>query len=206
MQNLEQIFKKIEEETQKKIQQITYQTEQKKLSLKERYEELERKEKEKIEKEMLQDFELNKKRIYTENVIKYHRRIEELKNSVFSTFINIVKDIVLNLTKQEYYELIKTAIIKNAFLGEKNYIVFDKTEKLNLEEKKKLLREVSEQLIKLNPKTEIEIRSDKNVEVDFGISIFSNQKNRKFVLDTIIENLKPQLEQKLNELFKEVIK
>lgn len=206
MQNLEQIFKKIEEETQKKIQQITYQTEQKKLSLKEKYEELERKEKEKIEKEMLQDFELNKKRIYTENVIKYHRRIEELKNSVFSTFINIVKDIVLNLTKQEYYELIKTAIIKNAFLGEKNYIVFDKTEKLNLEEKKKLLREVSEQLIKLNPKTEMEIRSDKNVEVDFGISIFSNQKNRKFVLDTIIENLKPQLEQKLNELFKEVIK
>lgn len=206
MQQLQQILKKIEEEAEKRIQQIDEQIKQKKSELEQNYSLIEQKRKKEIEEELTQELELNKKRIYTENIINYHKKIEEIKNSLFSTLVDKLKELILKLDKNDYYNLIKSIIIKNAFLGEKNYIVFDKTNKLNSAEKQNLLKEVEKELTKINPKTELEMLEDKNSNIEFGISIVAAEKNKKFVLDTIIETLKPNLEQKFNEYFKEIIK
>lgn len=206
MQQIQQILNKIEEEVANRIQQIDEQIKQKKVELEQKYSLIEQQRKKEIEEELNQDLELNKKRVYTENIINYHKKIEEIKNSLFLELINNLKDLILNLDKTEYYNLIKSIILKNAFLGEKNNIVFDRTNKLNLEEKRNLLKEVKKQLEKINPTTDLNISEDKNFEIDFGISIVSDKKSKKFTLDTIIETLRPKLEQKLNEIFKEIVK
>ncbi|MEM4367746.1 MAG: hypothetical protein QXO21_01845 [Candidatus Anstonellales archaeon] len=206
MQQIQQILNKIEEEVANRIQQIDEQIKQKKVELEQKYSLIEQQRKKEIEEELNQDLELNKKRVYTENIINYHKKIEEIKNSLFLELINKLKELILNLDKTEYYNLIKSIILKNAFLGEKNNIVFDRTNKLNLEEKRNLLKEVKKQLEKINPTTDLNISEDKNFEIDFGTSIVSDKKSKKFTLDTIIETLRPKLEQKLNEIFKEIVK
>ncbi|MEN3013520.1 MAG: hypothetical protein ABDH23_02755 [Endomicrobiia bacterium] len=206
MQNLEQIFKKIEEETSKKILEIEQQTKQKMLELEKNYSLLEEQRKKEIEEELNQSFELNKKRIFTENVIAYHRKIEEIKNKIFLDLIDKIKNVILHLDKQDYYNLIKNIIVKNAFPGEKNYIVVDDTNKLKKEEIQKLLSEAKNALKKINPETDLELKEDKNIKFEFGVYILADKKSKKFNLDTIMETLKPYLEQKLNEVFKETIK
>ncbi|MFQ3675682.1 MAG: hypothetical protein SNJ64_03985, partial [Endomicrobiia bacterium] len=82
--------------------------------------------------------ELEKKRIFTEEFIKFNKTVEFNKQEILKKIFSKATQEILNISKSEYKNFIKNLIIKNLFLNKKNEISFDETNKLSEQEKQDL--------------------------------------------------------------------
>lgn len=197
MNGVENILKKIEQEVEQKKEKIRQEATQKKQQIEENYKNLILQKKKQIDTEIEQEIDLEKKRIYTEKFINYNKKVEQLKNELFTTITKKFKEELYNLDKKDYYDLIKSILAKNLFFDEHNIIVFDT--KLSLQEQQKLVDEILFKVKKEYKKTIVEIAKD--THTDFGIKIISGKKKREFNSENIIEVIIPYIEQEINNIF-----
>lgn len=197
MQQLEPILKKIEESIAQKIDEVKKEVEQKKFELKQKYDTLLEQSKLNIKSEFQQKLELAKKRIYSETVVEFNKKVEEIKNQLLANLLDQIKHELLNLNKNEYYQLVKNFLEKNIFHNEHNVITFDSSGKISKEEQKKLVNEVVKNL----KNTTAEVKDTKTT-LEFGVKIVAGKKIKEFTLQTLLEFIKPYCEKEVNNLIR----
>lgn len=200
MKEIKDILDKIQQEVEKKRVQIQQEFETKKHELEQKYQSMLQQEKKQLEIKSLQDLELAKKKVYTEKFIEYNKQVEKIKNDLYKSLIEKLKQELFNLDKTEYYNLIKSILIKNVFPNEVNRVTFDDTNKLSKIEQQRLLNEVELEIKKKYQYTKLDLDKDDKEKLDFGIKISVGQKSKRFTIDVLIEILKPYAEEEINKL------
>lgn len=199
MNDLNTLINKIEQEVNAIIEQIKQEFEIKKTELKQTYNEILQQTKKQLDLKFKHDLELTKRRIYTENFIEYNKKVEQLKNELYKTLIDKLKQKLLNLEHTQYYVLLKTLLLKNVFHNETNHIMFDTSGKLNKTEQTKLLNEVETEIRKNYPQTKL-LLTETQQDLNFGVKILAGEKSKNFTIDTLIEFIKPYAEAELNKI------
>ncbi|MFN3550687.1 MAG: hypothetical protein ACK4WJ_02615 [Endomicrobiia bacterium] len=200
MKEIENILQKIDFEVKNKIEEIKNLTEQKKVELETKYNNMFEEQKNFLEKEFEQNLLLSKKRIFAEKFVEYNKKVEEIKNQLFNNLLEKIKKLITNIDKTEYYKMLKNFLLKNLFFNENNYLVFDNSDILKKDEKENLIKEIIQEIYKNYPYTKVYIKEDENEKFSFGIKILSDKKSKEFSLDTIVDLIKPLCEEEINKL------
>ncbi|MCS7227508.1 MAG: hypothetical protein NZ839_00905 [Endomicrobia bacterium] len=203
MEQLEQVFKKIEENINYEIEKLKKETQQKKVELEQKYKDKLEQEKLHLITEYQQKLNLNKKRIYTTLFIEYNKKVEEFKNQILTQLMNKIKQEFLSISRQDYYQLIQSILVKNIFPHETNLIIFDNSGKLQKEEYKKLVNEVAVSL--KDNSTKLELVEEKDPSLELGIKIVAGKKKRIVSLETIVELVKPFCEEEIDKIVSQMI-
>ncbi len=199
MQDIKDVLEKIEQQTNKKIEELKKEFEQKKSELEQEFIKIIEQEKNLLEKNFEKEVELAKKRIYANNLIEHNKKVEEIKNKVITELLEDVKQKLSSLDKSSYYKFVKNIILHNIFLNEQNIISLGRLNTLSKEEKNKLLLEIIQEISKTHNLTKIEF-SQEETEFDFGVKITSGKKSKEFTLQTFIDFIKPVAEEEINKL------
>lgn len=200
MKEIENIIQKIDVEVRNKIEEIKKSTEEKKIELQKKYNDLFEEQKNFLEKEFEGNLQLSKKRIYADKFVEYNKKIEEIKNQLFNDLLKKIKKSILNIGKTDYYKMLKNFLLKSLFLNEHNYVIFDSSDILKKDEKENLIKEIIQEISKNYPSTKIDIKEDTKENFSFGIKIVSDKKSKEFSLDTIVDLIKPLCEEEINKI------
>ncbi len=200
MKEIENIIQKIDVEVRNKIEEIKKSTEEKKIELQKKYNDLFEEQKNFLEKEFEENLQLSKKRIYADKFVEYNKKIEEIKNQLFNDLLKKIKKSILNIGKTDYYKMLKNFLLKSLFLNEHNYVIFDSSDILKKDEKENLIKEIIQEISKNYPSTKIDIKEDTKENFSFGIKIVSDKKSKEFSLDTIVDLIKPLCEEEINKI------
>jgi V/A-type H+-transporting ATPase subunit E len=194
MSQLNNIIQKINSDYEKSKEELIKDFENKKNEIKKGFEQKILLQKTFLEEKYSKQLELEKKRIFTEEFIKFSKIIETKKQEVLQNIFDKAVKKILNISKSEYKNFIKSLITKNLFLGKKNEILFDETKKISVEEQQGLINEILNENKDFAQGTEITISNNKNQKISFGIIIFSNKQSKDLSLESILNMFKTELE------------
>jgi len=194
MSQIENILQKINSDYDKIKEQLAKEFEHKKNELKNSFNQKLLKQKSFLDEKYLQQFELEKKRIFTEEFIKFNKTIEAKKQELLKKIFSLATKKIFEISKTEYRDFIKNLIIKNLFLDKRNDILFDETNNLSEQEKNVLIEEIANQIKKLHKNTELKISNNKGQKISFGIIIFSGKQSKDLSLESLLNMLKLELE------------
>ena len=194
MSQINNIIHKLNSDYETSKEELKNELVNKKTELKNSFDQKLLKQKNVLEEKYEKQLDLEKKRIFTEEFIKFSKTIEAKKQEVLQNIFSKATQKIFDISKSEYKNFIKNLIIKNLFLGQKNEILFDETNKLSDKEKQELIEETISQIKDLKKNTEITISKNKNEKISFGIIIFSNKQSKDLSLESILSMFRTELE------------
>lgn len=194
MSEIDNIIQKINLDYETSKEELKNQFEKKKVDLKNDFAKKLEVQKKLLDEKYKQQLELEKKRIFTDEFIKFNKTVESKKQEVLKTIFSLATKKIFEIPKSEYRDFIKNLILKNLFLGQKNEILFDTTNKLSDKEKQELINEIISEVKNLKSGTEIIISQNNSQNISFGIIIFSNKQSKDLSLESILNMFKTDLE------------
>jgi vacuolar-type H+-ATPase subunit E/Vma4 len=194
MSEIDNIIQKINLDYETSKEELKNQFEKKKVELKNGFVKKLEGQKKLLDEKYKQQLELEKKRIFTDEFIKFNKTVESKKQEVLKTIFSLATKKIFEIPKSEYRNFIKNLILKNLFLGQKNEILFDTTNKLSDKEKQELINEIISEVKNLKSGTEIIISQNNSQNISFGIIIFSNKQSKDLSLESVLNMFKTDLE------------